>query len=997
MNAKRIAASLVTAIAIATATAMADGSNAVTVTILSPVNGVVVTADHVRVHGTADSPAGIALVFVNGEPVCGTTNWCAMVDVCPGSNVITAVAVDNDHRHGMARLVIFGAGGPPPQDRIPPVITDVAPPSGVTTNDAVALMITALDNVAVATVKVNGQAALALGSNVWSFAAPLRTGENKFDIIALDAAGNYDRELAVYFRTATGTNDTLPPTITAVEPPGGTVYDDDVDMLITVIDNVGVTGVKVNGQLATARGADQWQFHAHLRPGDNQMQIAAIDAAGNVGRAVVVYTLASSNGTDTLPPVITAITPPSGVVTNREVDMLIAAEDNVGVTRVQVEDKPAVLVASNLWAYRAVLVPGQNWLHVFAFDAAGNVGRAGVTYLLGQGSTNDCFPPRIVKIEPPCGVSSTNTVDMLITAVDNIGVTAVEVNHALATLLNSTQWTYRATLQPGPNAFHVDAFDAAGNIGRGGVGYWYGVPGSNDVRRPVIVDVQPHSGPTTNDAVNMLITAVDDVGVVSVTVNSNSATQVASNRWAYHAPLALGQNNFMIVARDAAGLAAMTRVGYLRVTALCTNMPPRILDIRPGSGPVTNNPLTMLIKAVDNVGITSLTVNGNEAQARGSDMYSYTLALVSGTNPAIVVASDGDGNAHTARVVYVYRNSDPATAILSISTTSDELDGYLNKPYAKLLEAEGGDGTYFWTVNGLKPNLVSTPDGEITGIPIVPGQHSVALEVSSAGQTFTTNLLMTILDEPADATIINDKVADGIAQRPYAAAFTLAGAPDAQTWQFAALDGLPTGLILQPDGRLLGQPVAAGSYAVRVRATQGAYDVTKTIALNVVPPAAGDLGQVSLEAISMKCDWQSRDRGLLRDRATARLSFTLPAGADPLQQQWVVKLGNYPVPLENPVQKANGSLITFANRPADAGSLAISAKARVNAQGRVRLTVQVRNADLGNAFGLQNQTMRRGSNCLPTTMKVGAAAGHDVLMLRQDGVAGRAMHLRTAR
>lgn len=695
-----------------------------------------------------------------------------------------------------------------------------------------------------------------------------------------------------------------------------------------------------------------------------------------------------------MPPVITDITPPSGVVNGRDVEMLIAAIDNVGVTRVQVEDKSAQHVGSNIWAFRAHLEQGQTMLHVFAFDAAGNVGHSGVAYVFDQGPTNDMMPPCVVKIEPPAGVAMTNAVDMLITAIDNIGVTAVQVNEAVATRLSSTQWTYQAQLRLGQNAFHVDAFDAAGNIGRAGVCYYYGVPCSNDLRRPVIADVQPPCGPTTNAAVDLLITAFDDVGVVNVMVNSNRATQVESNLWAFHAPLALGPNNFTILAVDADGNTAMARVNYLCMAPDGTDsVPPRLLSVCPRAGVVTNSPVNMSITAADNVGVTSVTVNDDAALALGSNHYAYALALAAGTNLVTVIARDAAENTATATVVYVYSAGDTVAAPLVISTTSDELIGYLNLPYEKLLEADGGDGTYFWTVNGLKPNLVSTPDGEISGIPIVLGQHAVEIEVSSAGQTFTTNLLMEILDEPVGATIISDRSADAIALQPYAAALALAGAPNAQAWQFEALSGLPTGLILQPDGRLLGKPVAAGAYALQIRATHASTSVTKSIPLNVVSDTAGDLGAVTLEKMTMKINWARP----LADKATAVLAFTMPRDADPMQQQWIVKLGNYPVPLENPVRTAHGALITFANRPSDANSLVISAKARINAQGRVRLTVAVRNASVAGALGVQNQSMRRGASCLPATMKIGTRAGHAVRMLRLDGAAGRASYLRTVR
>jgi len=610
------------------------------------------------------------------------------------------------------------------------------------------------------------------------------------------------------------------------------------------------------------------------------------------------------------------------------------------------------------------------------------------------------MPPMVTDIAPPGGYTTNEVVALLITVLDSAGVTAVKVNDASAAKLNSTQWTYLAPLRPGPNQFRVDAFDAAGNVGHAGVDYFRGGPCLNDPGWPVITKVQPPGGPTTNAAVDMLVTTCDDGGVVNVMVNSNYAIRVAPALWAFHAPLAPGPNNFTIMAVDADGNTAMAHADYLRVPPDGMGKEaPRILGVYPASGMVTNNPLTLYIKAVDGargkrgVDDISVSVNGNEAQALGSNYYRYTLALAPGTNLVTLIARDATATAATTTVMYVYFTSAAVAAPLVINTTADALTGYLNLPYDKVLDADGGDGTYFWTVNGLEHNLVATPDGEITGIPVVPGQREVVIEVSSAGQTFTTNLLITILEESPGVAIISDKSADGIARQPYAAALTLAGTSNAQAWQFEALSGLPAGLTLQPDGCLSGTPGTPGTYALLIRATHAGASVTKRIPFNVVPEFADTLGALTLEKLTLKIDW-TRPRA---DNATAVLSFTMPRDAAPLQQQWIVKLGNYPVPLENPVSADHGALVTFANHPRDANALAISAKAQIDAQGCVRLTVSVRNAALAGALGVQNQSVRRGAHCLPVTMKIGVRAGHTVQLLRHDGVAGRANYLRTVR
>jgi hypothetical protein len=84
------------------------------------------------------------------------------------------------------------------------------------------------------------------------------------------------------------------PKVTVTSPTDGDTYETTEARLFVVgvsVDDVGVTAVtwaSSEGQAGTADGTSVWSFEVSLEPGENVITVMARDAAGNVGRAVLV-------------------------------------------------------------------------------------------------------------------------------------------------------------------------------------------------------------------------------------------------------------------------------------------------------------------------------------------------------------------------------------------------------------------------------------------------------------------------------------------------------------------------------------------------------------------------------------------------------------------------------------------------------------------------------------------------------------------------------------
>jgi hypothetical protein len=270
-----------------------------------------------------------------------------------------------------------------PPDAIPPVLLNVAPPDWTITGRAVPMAISATDNVEIAAVTVNGNAATGSGSN-WSYTASLTPWTNSMLVIAKDRGNNAATQLVHYVFIP----DAIRPVITAIQPASGySTSAAAVPMTVGATDNVMVAGVTVNGSAATKVGG-VWNYTLPVLFGMNVARVVAEDAEHNAATQTVYYTRL-----DVACPVIGDIAPPSGfTTTNYAAAMTITASDNAGVTALTVNGNPASFLGSEQWACTPPLVVGSNQLTVIARDADMNAATAVVHYINNHTPTHYVAP-----------------------------------------------------------------------------------------------------------------------------------------------------------------------------------------------------------------------------------------------------------------------------------------------------------------------------------------------------------------------------------------------------------------------------------------------------------------------------------------------------------------------------------------------------------------------------------------------------------------------------
>ncbi len=267
-----------------------------------------------------------------------------------------------------------------------------------------------------------------------------------------------------------------------------------------------------------------------------------------------------------------------------------------------------------------------------------------------------------------------------------------------------------------------------------------------DTTPPTVTISSPVSGSTVNTAtVTVSGTATDAVGVTSLTVNGAPVTITSGTSISYSTTVTLvsGLNTITVVAKDAAGNS-----GTATATITLDNILPTVSITSPTNGQIVSTPtITVSGTASDNVGVTSLTVNGAPVTLVAG-AYSTTVTLVSGSNTITVVAKDAAGNSRTATVTVTLDNTKPAVTI-----TSPVSGSTVNTPTVTVSgTATDAVGVTSLTVNGNPVTI--TPGTSVsysTTVTLVSGLNTITVVAKdAAGNSGTATSTVTFT--PPDTT-----------------------------------------------------------------------------------------------------------------------------------------------------------------------------------------------------------------------------------------------------
>jgi hypothetical protein len=277
--------------------------------ITSPTGGTV--AGMIAIAVAASDNVGLARVDlrVNGVSIASDAtspfqfSWNS-TSVPNGNATLTAVAFDVAGNSAVSAPVSISISNPVTADTTAPTVS-IASPTGGTVSSTVTASVIASDNVGVARVdlRVNG---VTVGStnvspyNVTWDSKSVSDGTASLTAVAYDAAGNSKTSSPVSVNVAnslTTTSDTVPPTLTVMNPKDGSTVAGNITISTVASDNSGSAGITqrlyIDGALnSTFSGGSlsyKWNT-AKVAKGVHVLTISASDKVGNTTTAKVSVT-----------------------------------------------------------------------------------------------------------------------------------------------------------------------------------------------------------------------------------------------------------------------------------------------------------------------------------------------------------------------------------------------------------------------------------------------------------------------------------------------------------------------------------------------------------------------------------------------------------------------------------------------------------------------------------------------------------------------------------
>jgi hypothetical protein len=489
-----------------------------------------------------------------------------------------------------------------------------------------------------------------------------------------------------------------------------------------------------------------------LGTGYNQVQVAALDEAGNIGFGATAVT------TDPNAPPIAVVNPPPGSATlqsSTPVDLDFAAQ----TTLVSVNG-----VADGR-TFTAGLAPG-------ALNVPLQVGANVVTLVFDSGMGPHSFDFtlfRVAAIEPiriatPVDGSLTNVTPITVTVIAPLGTPVVQVNRAVATPSpDGTTFTAQVPLQPGPN--NLQAIAAP-------FGQQASAHVTFDNTPPDIALASPQGGESLDPTVEVAGRVNKDA---QVTVSGRGGTVLAQRRFdttlsvpslginvydfdVASYPLLSGSNTLTIQATDLAGNTSSVSVTVVQQSDALVLVTP--LDGSTLSTPTTDVTLQVLTDSViDAVYVAGFHLPGFDG-----------LALAAGG--ALLPALPLSAGPNQIRIVSHRANGTGAQEVLDFTVDSTSTD--FATVHGTITDASGnpinGALVIITPVSGIQIVAVTNADGTYsTNVTAGP------VSVTATDQGFQADPILATGVSPGETLTVNGTLSPVIPPPPLPSTVTLAG------------------------------------------------------------------------------------------------------------------------------------------------------------------------------------------------------------------------------
>ncbi len=327
-----------------------------------------------------------------------------------------------------------------------------------------------------------------------------------------------------------------------------------------------------------------------LAPGSYTATVTFTNATSGVGSTTRTVHLIVGTPGDTTPPVVTISNPATPTIATGSTPITVSgtASDNAAVTsmwwfNMQTNDSGS-MPGSATWSISVPLAAGDNQIHIWAWDGAGNQGGATVTVRYGStaGTQMDVSPASGFTAAGPVGgpfnpSSQIYTVTNLGPGAMSFTATAaqpwVSVFAGSATLLAGNSWgvivSFTGSANSLPGGTHTDAVtftnttNGSGNTTRS-VSLVVGSAGDTTPPSIAIVNPAPPTASSPTSPITIGGTASDTVGVASIAWQNPQAglsgTIAGAASWSLSIPLVAGSNVITITAWDAGGNSASASI-----------------------------------------------------------------------------------------------------------------------------------------------------------------------------------------------------------------------------------------------------------------------------------------------------------------------------------------------------------------------------------------------------------------------------------------------------
>lgn len=327
----------------------------------------------------------------------------------------------------------------------------------------------------------------------------------------------------------------------------------------------------------------------------------------------------------------------------------------------------------------------------------------------------------------------------------------------------------------------------------------------------------------------------------------------------YHAPCANGTIWFIAryLTDSTKAVYGMSPWSALHVAwsgstpTMTLSVAPSTLSIQQGNQSTVGLTVTIGGGFNNNVGLSAsivpgvnTTINPITIPAPGSGNAVGTIVVPASTpvgQYSVTFTADGH-NIQSSKVVTV--NVTTSIKPLKITTTSLP-NGYYKLPYTAQLTAEGGVGTYKWAVAGiLPPNLNFASSGLITGTPMVTGNFGLRVSVcdtETVPQCVSGIVTLQLLNNPV--TITTTKLPDALVGQPYKGSVAATGGYPPYVFTLAS-GKLPTGLVLMPNGQIVGLAKVSPSinkYVITVKVTDNKGQTATSLPLTITVRVGGSI------------------------------------------------------------------------------------------------------------------------------------------------------------